>query len=438
MTEGAPRPAPPASDGSTVDDLTRLAREESGRVHALLARRFGIDLAEDAVQDALAEAARTWPAQGAPRNPPAWLMTVAKRKAIDRLRREASARRRAQVVAHDRAALAAAADPDDVPSPDPRLDDGLDMAPDHQLADDQLRLMLLCCHPALARDAQVALTLRLVGGLTTTEIAAAFLVPEPTLAQRLVRAKRKIRDAGIPLALPDDLDARIDVLLAVLYLVFNEGYLSRSGLTPTTQRIDLADEAIRLTVLVSQVLPAHAETEGLLALQLFHRARASTRTDHADDLVLLDHQDRSRWDGAMIQQGNRVLARALRRMQPGTYQLQAVIAAHHANARTAADTDWPAIAKAYEQLVSMTDSPVVRLNRAIAVAMADGPQAGLKLLDEVEGLDRYHLLHAARAELLARAGDAEGARIAFARALALTDNPAEQRHLQRRHDAQRT
>jgi RNA polymerase sigma-70 factor, ECF subfamily len=415
-----------------VEPMTRLAREESGRVLALLARRFGIDLAEEAVQDALTEAARTWPERGEPTNPPAWLMTVAKRKAIDRLRRDASARRRTRAAAVDRGGAASVGGhlPHDGPP-----DDGSDMILDEaDVADDQLRLMMLCCHPALERDAQVALTLRLVGGLTTAEIASAFLVSEPTLAQRLVRAKRKIRDAGIPLSIPADFDGRVDAVLAVLYLVFNEGYLSRSGGTDDGEvvRVDLADEAIRLTALVAELLPDHAETDGLLALELFHRARADTRTDAAGDLVLLDRQDRSRWDAATIRRANAILARALRRMQPGPYQLQAVIAAHHANAPTAADTDWPAISGLYAQLIAMTDSPVVRLNHAVAIAMADGPHAGLALLDDLDGLDGYHLFHAARGELLARAGDVHAARVAFESALALTDNPAERRHLERR------
>ncbi len=418
---------------SSTDPMTRLAREESGRVLALLARRFGIDLAEEAVQDALAEAARVWPERGEPANPPAWLMTVAKRKAIDRVRREASARRRAQAAAIDRGvASAVGADRHDV---GPQEGDDM-IRDDHHVADDQLRLILLCCHPALDRDAQVALTLRLVGGLTTTEIAAAFLVPEPTLAQRLVRAKRKIRDARIPLSIPTDLDGRVDALLAVLYLVFNEGYLSRSGSGDEgdVMRVDLVDEAIRLTSRVIELLPDHAEPVGLLALQLFHRARAATRTDAAGDLVVLERQDRTRWDAATIRDANAVLAGALRRMQPGPYQLQAVIAGYHANAPTAADTDWPAIARLYAQLVAMTDSPVVRLNHAIAVAMADGPLRGLALLDTLAGLDRCHLFHAARGELLARAGDLSDASAAFDRALELATNPAERRHLQRRRE----
>lgn len=436
MTDAIGPDQAPWRSVASADPLTRLAREHSGRVLAILARRFGLDLAEEAVQEALAEAARVWPAQGAPTNPPAWLMTVAKRKAIDRVRREAAARRRTRAAAIDRGVRGVGVDPrasSDEPADD-EPDDRIDMDDDpERIADDQLRLMLLCCHPALDRDTQVALTLRMVGGLTTAEIASAFLVPEPTLAQRLVRAKRKIRAAGIPLSIPTDLDARVDALLGVLYLVFNEGYLSRSGGTDgRVVRVDLADEAIRLAAQLTDVLPGHAETEGLLALELFHRARSATRTDAAGELVLLEDQDRSRWDGAVISQANTVLGRAMRRLQPGPYQLQAVIASYHANARTAADTDWPAISRLYAQLVAMTDSPVVRLNHAIAVAMADGPLAGLALVDGIEGLDGYHLFHATRGELLARSGRPEEAVAAFDIALGLTDNPAERRHLERR------
>ena len=413
--------------GVPVDPVTRLAREEGGRVLALLAGRFGLDIAEDAVQEALAEAIEVWPVQGEPANPAAWLMTVAKRKAIDRVRRNESAQRRTQAAAHDLAVRETGeAEGNDVTR---------DLIRDERpIPDDQLRLILLCCHPALDQEAQVALTLRLVGGLTVPEIAAAFLVPEATLAQRIVRAKRKIRDAGIPLSIPAELDGRIDAVLAVLYLIFNEGYLSRSGAGDGNEvtRVDLNDEAIRLTTRVEELLPGHSETNGLLALQLFLRARAATRSDEAGEIVLLEQQDRTRWDGAMINDANAVLARAMRRMQPGPYQLQAIIASYHANARTAEDTDWQAITRLYGQLVAMTGSPVVQLNHAIAVAMADGPLVGLTMLDGIVGLDKYHLFHAARGELLSRAGDRAGAAVAFALARGLTDNPAEQRYLDRR------
>jgi RNA polymerase sigma-70 factor (ECF subfamily) len=412
--------------------LTRLAREESGRVLALLARRFrDLDLADEAVQDALATAARRWPVDGIPTNPPAWLFTVARNRAIDRLRRAATARRQT---------LAAAPDlirPDDgTTTPDPSGADAMISEPDdHPVADDQLRLMLLCCHPALDRDAQVALTLRLVGGLTTAEIAAGLLVHEATLAQRIVRAKRKIRDAGIALTIPVDLAERVDVVLGVLYLIFNEGYLSRS--TDTVVRIDLVDEAIRLTTALADILDDQPEVLGLLALERFHRARSTTRTDHAGDLILLEDQDRTRWDRHEIAEASALLVRAMRRMQPGHYQLQAVIARYHAVATTAADTDWPAIAGAYRQLVAMTDSPVVRLNHAVAVAMADGPNAGLASLEQVDGLDRYHLFHSTRGELLHRAGRHDEAAAAFATAITLTANDVERRHLSRRRDAAR-
>ncbi|MEZ5408360.1 MAG: DUF6596 domain-containing protein [Acidimicrobiales bacterium] len=423
--------APPADD--TAAALTRLAREESGRVLALLARRFGdLDLADEAVQDALTEAARTWGPRGVPANPPGWLLAVARRKAIDRLRRTSSAWRRTMAAAPELAADAMSAAGDGGAAPSHRRPLLVDDDPgDNPVDDDRLRLMLLCCHPALGREAQTALTLRLVGGLSVPEIAAAFLLSEATLAQRIVRAKRKIRDAGIPLRIPADLDTRIEVVLSVLYLVFNEGYLSR-GHSGDVVRVDLVDEAVRLTELLGELVPDHPEVLGLLALQRFHRARLATRTDAAGELVLLEDQDRARWDRAEIAAANAVLHRAISRMRPGPYQLQAVIAGYHANAPSAAATDWPAIAAAYRQLVAMTGSPVVQVNHAVAVAMVDGAEAGLAVLDALAGVDGYHLFHAARAELLARAGRPAEAAAAFTRARALTDNPAEQRHLARR------
>jgi RNA polymerase sigma-70 factor (ECF subfamily) len=267
-----------------------------------------------------------------------------------------------------------------------------------------------------------------VGGLTTPEIAAAFLVPEATLAQRIVRAKRKIRDAGIPLSIPASLDERIGAVLTVLYLVYNEGYLSRSS---EGARVDLVDEAIRLTSALASLVPGNAEVLGMLALELYGRARTSSRFVR-DELVLLEDQDRTTWDSAGIERANSALTAALALEVPGPFQLQAWIASHHANARTAADTDWSAIASAYLQLLAMTPSPVVALNHAVAVAMADGPPAGLALLDAVTGLDEYHLYWAARGELLARSGDPDAAAPAFRRARALATNPAEQRHLDRR------
>ena len=271
-----------------------------------------------------------------------------------------------------------------------------------------------------------------MGGLTTTEIAAAYLVPEPTITQRIVRAKRKIRDAAIPLRLPERLADRVDELATVLYLVFNEGYLARGD---QRLRVDLADEAVRLGRRLRELLPDHAETAGLLALMLLQRARFASRFDAAGHLVLLEHQDRTRWDAGAIAEGNRVLTAGLRLGQPGAFQLQAVVAAHHANARTYADTDWPAVVSAYDALVGVADSAVVRLNRAAAVGRADGPLAGLRLLDEVVGLDGYHLLHATRGELLLRSGDRDGAVASLQRAAALAPSEAERRHLTQRVDA---
>jgi RNA polymerase sigma-70 factor, ECF subfamily len=408
-----------------VDEVVaRLAREESGRVVALLARRFNdLDLADDAVQDALIEAVSVWAERGIPDNQAGWLLSVARRKAIDRLRRLSSARRRTMQAANE---LLAQTESDDAER-SPMIDDA--NAP--TMGDEHLRLVLLCCHPALDRDTQVALTLRLVGGLSTPEIAAAFLVPEATLAQRIVRAKRKIRDAGMPLSIPSNLDERVDTVLSVLYLIFNEGYLTR-GDRDGVVRLDLVDEAVRLTSVLNDLLPACAEVEGLLALEMFNVARMATRTDQAGDLVLLDRQDRTRWDLATIERANSLLTVAMSRMTPGPFQIQALIARSHANARTAADTDWPMIATLYGQLVRMTESAVVKLNHAVAVAMADGPNAGLALVNSLKGLDEYHLFHATRGELLMRADDHVAAAEAFARARILATNPAEQRHLDRR------
>jgi RNA polymerase sigma-70 factor (ECF subfamily) len=398
--------------------ITALMREEGGRVLALLAARFGdVDLADDSVQDALVQAVETWQERGIPGNPPGWLYTVAHNRMVDRLRRAAAADRRLRRAA-----------PHLVLEPEEEAESLV--IDDREVGDEQLRLLLLCCHPALDRDSQVALTLRLVGGLTTTEIAAAYLLPEATLAQRIVRAKRKIRAAGIPLRIPENLGNRVDALLTVLYLIFNEGYLTHGSDTPL--RIDLADEAIRLTARARSLLPGDAEVEGLLALEVFHRARIEARVDAAGDLVLLEQQDRGLWDRAAIRTANGILAAALARNVPGKYQAQAAIAALHANALTAADTDWPAIATIYRRLEELDPSPIVSLNRAVAVAMTDGPRAGLALLDSVTGLDRYHLLHAARGELLARAGDIEGAASSLRAALALAPGAAERRHLERR------
>lgn len=398
--------------------ISHLAREEGGHVLALLAARFGdLDLADDSVQDALVRAVETWPAQGVPANPPGWLYTVAHNCAIDRLRRAAAADRRLRA-----AAVALTAPPEE-----------REEAPivEHtEIGDEQLRLMLLCCHPALDRDAQVALTLRLVGGLTTREIAAAFLVAEPTLAQRLVRAKRKIRDARIPLTIPADLGARVEALLTVLLLIFNEGYLSRGG--EADLRLDLAAQAIRLTGRLHEQLPDDPEVEGLLALELYQHARAATRVDSAGELVLLRDQDRSRWDAELIRRANTLVRSAASRQAPGPFLLHALIASQHANSASAEDTDWPLIADLYGVLLAAAPTPVVALNHAVAVSEASGPERGLALLDAIVGLDEYHLFHAARGELLARGGEEAAAAASFRRALALAPSPAERGHLARR------
>ncbi|UTT61538.1 RNA polymerase sigma factor [Microcella humidisoli] len=402
-----------------ADAVTRLAREESGRVLALLTRRFtNLDAADDAVQDALITALTAWQS-GIPESPAAWLYTVARNTLIDQLRRDRTSRRRLHDAAPELTAHHTTTEPEE--------EDDLIMDAS-SLGDERLRLLLLCCHPALDRDTQVALTLRLAGGLTAAEVAAAYLLPEATLTQRVVRAKRKIREAGMPLTIPANLDERVDALLRVLYLIFNEGYLSRGAAHVT--RVDLMLEAIRLTRQVVDELPASAEAEGLLALELYHHARSGTRVDGLGELVLLEHQDRTGWNLDVITEANARLHSAMTRMAPGPYQVQAIIAGHHANARTAADTDWSAIAELYAQLGRMAPNPVVDLNRAVAIAMADGPLAGLAVLDRLAGLDGYHLFHATRGELLARAGRPAAA--SFERARELTSNEAERRHLARR------
>ena len=417
--------------------LGQAMRDDCPRILSVLASRFGdLDLADDAVQDAMIEAARTWPDSGVPANVGGWLMTTARRRANDRLRSARRARARLESSAFH---LDELREPPDVrlidmidePSGDGAIDRGEGTA---SPPDERLRLLLLCCHPALNTDAQVALTLRLVGGLTTAEIGAAFLIPEATLAQRIVRAKSKIRSAGIPLTLPDRLTDRLGAVLAVLYLVFNEGYLAHDEAKGSI-RNDLVDEAIRLTRLVSELAPAEAEPRGLLALELFHRSRHAARVDAVGDLVLLDNQDRTTWDRNIIVEANRVLAQAMTLMQPGPYQVQALIAAQHANAPTAEATDWSMIASLYAQLDAMSDSAVVRLNRAVAVAMSEGPVAGLEMLDRIIDLDGYHLLWATRGELCRRAGRGTEARRSLAKALDLAPNAAERRHLERRLSA---
>jgi RNA polymerase sigma-70 factor (ECF subfamily) len=372
------------------------------------------DLAEDAVQDAFAVALERWPRDGLPENPGAWIATTARNRAIDRIRRDQVGRAKAETAERFRALESIGADEA------------------QEIPDERLRLIFTCCHPALPMGARVALTLRAVGGLSTREIARAFLAPEPTVAQRLVRAKKKIRDAGIPYRVPprDLLAERLSGVLAVLYLVFNEGYSSTSG---DLVRVDMCDEAIWLTRLVDRLMPGQPEVRGLLALMLLQHSRREARTDASGDLVLLEDQDRSRWDHDMIDEGVDLLDRAIEQRAPGPYQLQAAIAALHAQAPRPEDTDWPQIASLYAALAATARSPVVELNRAVAVAMADGPATGLPLLEDLAAdLDGYHLFHAARADLLRRLERPHEAAAAYRRALELATNPSEQAFLERR------
>ena len=391
-------------------------REEHGRVLAALISQFGdFTLAEDALQDALVIALERWENDGVPRNPGAWLTTVARRRAIDRLRR-GSTQERAAVVLD----LTAADDEEETEM--------------ESIADDRLKLMFTCCHPSLALEAQVALTLHTVGGLSTPEIARAFLVPVPTMAQRLARARAKIRDAGIPYRVPpaDLLPERLDALLAVIYLIFNEGYCATDGDRLT--RSDLCAEAIRLGRVLVDLMPDSAEARGLLALMLLHDSRRETRLDAVGELVLLDDQDRTRWDRTKITEGIAILDEALLLHAPGVYQVQAAISALHAEAATPDATDWTQIAALYGTLAVMMSSPVVEVNRAVAVAMAHSPGDGLALLHQIEGVDDYYPYHVARADLLRRTNQREAAAEAYERALDLCQNSAENAHLQRRLD----
>jgi len=397
--------------------LVAVLREERGRLTAALVRILrDWELAEDLVQEAAIAAMEHWPVDGIPRNPVAWLMTTARRRAVDRLRRHARYRERM-------GELTRMATQMDEPTPTGGPIE----------ADDRLRLLFTCCHPALNREAQVALTLRTIGGLETAAVARAFLVPEATIAQRLVRAKRKIRDASIPYRVPDppEMPGRLAEVLRVLYLIFNEGYLSSSG--ETAERRDLAHDAEWLTSLVEQLMPDESEVLGLLALMRLHLARSAGRFDASGSMVLLPDQDRSGWEHDAIDAAVASLARANRMGRPGPYQLQAAIVAAHALAPSWASTPWATIVELYDALYRREPSPVVALNRALAIAERDGPQAALVELKPLEDrLREYHLYHAARGELLRRVGRAEEARVANQRALDLTTNPAERRLLEER------
>ncbi|MFC4043325.1 RNA polymerase sigma factor [Dactylosporangium siamense] len=398
--------------------LAAVYAEEWGRIVATLIRSTGDwDLAEECAQDAFAQALVRWPVDGVPRRPGAWLTTTARNRALDRLRRDAVEAGKLREVAMS------------TPEPDP-WDEEPDAVPD-----DRLQLIFTCCHPALSLDARVALTLRSLAGLSTAEIARAFLVPERTMAQRLVRAKNKIRRSAIPFRVPPAhlLPERLEAVLAVVYLLFNEGYAATAG--EVLIRGGLSAEAIRLGRVLAALMPDEPEVHGLLALMLLHEARRPARLDAGGDLVPLEEQDRTAWDHPRIEEGLAILDRVLRRRRAGRYQVQAAIAACHASARRAEETDWPQISLLYGQLTRLAPGPVVELNRAVAVAMADGPAAGLALVDALRDdghLTGYHLLPATRADLLRRLGRREEAVVAYREALSIVGTDAERRYLARR------
>jgi RNA polymerase sigma-70 factor, ECF subfamily len=396
-----------------VSDIELQFRQAYGRTVATLVRQFGdIDVAEEAVQDAFTMAVQRWPSAGLPPSPAGWIITTSRNRAIDRLRRESSR--------EDRYAQAAL------------LRESSEEVDETSVPDERLRLIFTCCHPALAASARVALTLRLLGGLTTAEIAHAFLVPEPTLAQRLVRAKAKIRSAGIPYRVPDeaDLPGRLQAVLAVVYLIFNEGYAATSG--DRLVREDLCAEAIRLGRVLVELMPNDLEVQGLLALMLLVESRRAARTTVGGQLVLLADQDRGLWDRALIAEGQTIVRECIRRNQPGPYQLQAAINAVHSDAPVAVATDWRQILQLYDRLLVLATTPVVALNRAVAVAEVEGPAAALVIVDGL-ALPDYYLFHAVRADLLRRVGRKAEAVLAYKEAIRRTQNTAERDFLERSH-----
>ncbi|HEV2834132.1 MAG TPA: RNA polymerase sigma factor [Pyrinomonadaceae bacterium] len=409
--------------GKPSETLEQVFREEYGRIISTLIRNSGsFDLAEEALHEAFLAAVSTWESEGPPRNPAAWLTTVAHRKLLDALRRDKTRADKQSEVEYETTRLRPYAEPES-------LDEAV------EYPDDRLRLIFTCCHPSLSRDAQVALTLRTLGGLTTTEIAHAFLLPETTLAQRLVRAKQKIRLAGIPYEVPalERIAERLAAVQAVIYLIFNEGYAASAG--EGLVRNDLCAEAIRLGRVLRELLPDEPENTGLLALMLLQNSRRHARVTDEGELVTLEQQDRSLWDRAEIQEGLHLLDSALAQRRPGNYQLQAAIAALHCEAASADETDWPQIVALYEALMRISSSPVIALNHAAAVAMSEGPERGLSLIESVGEsgkLDNYYLYHAARADLLRRLDRLKEARTEYETALSLTTNRVEQNYLRRR------